>query len=85
MKLSQPVGLYALMGHRWDIAEYLMIEPQNVRKIYKHLGLSQSLVSHNLQVMRKAGIVIKRSDDKYKLTNSNAFIHLKESMMEMTK
>lgn len=83
MILNRPFVLYALMGHRWDIAEYLMIEPQNVRKIYKHLGLSQSLVSHNLQVMRKAGIVTKQSDGKYRLTNSTAFMYLKESMMEM--
>ena len=85
MTLNWPVELFALLGHRWDIANYLAIEPHNVTEIYKHLGLSQSYVSHNLQSMRRAGIVMKQADNKYKLTNSNAFIHLKESLMEMTK
>ena len=49
---------------RLSVLKLLIEQPRNVGELNQVLGLEQSLLSHHLQVLRKAGLVTSVRDGK---------------------
>ena len=49
---------------RLSVLKLLIEQPRNVGELNAVLGLEQSLLSHHLQVLRKAGLVTSTRDGK---------------------
>ena len=49
---------------RLAVVQTLLDGPRHVGEINAHLGLEQSLLSHHLQVLRRAGVVVSERNGK---------------------
>jgi ArsR family transcriptional regulator len=49
---------------RLAVVQELLEGPRHVGEINTHLGIEQSLLSHHLQVLRRAGLVTSERDGK---------------------
>ena len=67
---------------RLSVLKILMEEPKHVSEINAFLGLEQSLLSHHLKLLRKAGFVEAKRDGKsvlyYFIGNTNSAVENKQ-------
>lgn len=83
--------LIGLRGKRIDIAECLFRHgPQNVTKLAEICDMEESQLSHHLQAMRKAGILVTSWDNNrrqrtrnYSLTNAREFSYFLDSLLRL--
>jgi ArsR family transcriptional regulator len=72
---------------RWEICRRLAVEELCVCHLVEDMGMSQSLLSHHLKVLREAGLLEQRRHSywTYYRLRRDAFAALSEQMQDLSK